>query len=227
MPKTHNTWTEEMDALLIELYPAAKWSEIHAALPGITRTAMYQRARKLGLSRWNQGNGEMGEIVAGRASEADIGWLAGFIDGEGTLQLGKRPRMDLGRMYLSPSIRVVNNDRAAAEKCHRLMGGFLSQSKTRPEQWSVLLTSIAKVERILVVLLPHLTVKAERARLLLEYAEVRRGKPGRAPYGDEEQAIYDAFYFGSGRASAIRPSRVKVGDYANAELNPEETLVNV
>jgi hypothetical protein len=196
-----------MERRLTELYPAGQWSDIHAAFPGITRVAIYQRARLLGLHRWNPGTVEMGSILTGEATEGEIGWLAGFIDGEGTLQLRRAPRRDKGAFYYSPLIRVVNNSLEAAEQTRRIMGGFMYEN--RPGLWAVVLTGLSRVERVLTILLPLLTVKRERALLLLEYAETRRSHGDmRAAYGDDEERIYQAFYAGSGRASASRVPRV-------------------
>lgn len=215
-PKTHNPWTAEQEQSLRALYPEATWPEIMEALPAFTRTAIYRRAQKLGLARVNQGGAPMGTIARGEATGYEIGWLAGFIDGEGTLQLAASPRHGrTGTKYLRPFITVVNTDTGATEKAQALMGGH--RADPRPDDlYGVRLSGTFKVAGLLQVLLPHLTVKKVRADLLIRYAQVRAAKPGRAEYGEEEQAIYEAFYHGSGRKSASREPRI-LNDYANPE----------
>lgn len=189
-----------------------------AALPGLTRTAIYQRAGMLGVNRWNQGAGITGTVLGGTATEAEIGWLAGALDGEGTLSLHRASRTD-GRVYYSPQIAVVNTVASFAEKCHRLLGGH--RSLTGGERnyliHAVRLRGVHQVEAVLRVLIPHLTVKAPRAQMLLEWAELRKSKPGKAAYGDAEIALWERFHEGSTR----------VNRHANAVLSPGETLVNV
>lgn len=206
-----------MERLLTELYPLASWADIGAALPGITRTAVYARAKSLGLERTQQPRGGTGAILRGVASEGEIGWLAGFIDGEGTLQLSQIKRSGHESVYLAPTVRVVNNDLGAAEKCVLLMGGNVREH--RPGTWVMVIRGMAQVTPLLTVLLPHLTVKRHRAELLIEYARVRRSATNRrAQYGTEEEALYRAFYEGSGRVSASRTPRF-VNSYANAVLS--------
>jgi hypothetical protein len=189
----------------------------------MTRRSIYQRARILRLRRNQLARGAIGAIVAGTASEAEIGWLAGFIDGEGTLQLSQARRDKTQKTYLMPRIRVVNNDLPASEKCQRLMGGRLYQH--RPGSWGVTVSGMAQIAPLLATLLPHLTVKRARAELLIEYANIRqRATDMRAPYGAEEEAIYRAFYEGSGRVSASRTPRYVQG-YANAVLSGDADTV--
>ena len=211
--RTHHVWTDELDAKLAEVYPGASWSEIFEAFPGFTKTALHQRAIKLRIRRWNPGNGATGAIQAGTATEAEIGWLAGFIDGEGTLQLSLARHKPHKAAYLRPNVVVVNNSREAAEKVQRLMGGHMSEH--RPGTWAVRVTGIARVGKLLDALMPHLTVKRRRAELLLEYRALRQNDDLRREYGPDEVALYNDFYLGSGRASA---SRARNARHGNAEL---------
>lgn len=231
--RSYHHWSEDMNETLRQLYPIAKWAEINTAFPGIDRRTLYQRAQQLGLRRWNVGEAVTGEILTDEASPVDIGWLAGFLDGEGSLQLFRKHRSKngarTGTIYLSPTVQVVNTDRGAMEKAHRLMGGHWGTVRVKRAAgdpltcWIVRITGIVRCERLLAVLLPHLTCKRPRAELLLEYATVRKSRSGRSAYGEKEASIYRAFYAGSGRNGAARTYRT----YANPELSPEETLVNV
>ncbi len=219
------TWTSEQDEALKALYPTAPWADILTALPNRTRRAIYQRARILHLQRWNQGSQPLGLVLTGKATDFEIGWLAGMVDGEGTLQLSRRHHKETpkspSRSYLQPVVKVTGDHLGSIERAHRLMGGQ-AITQLRPSHYVAKLTGVYRVERVLLVLLPHLTVKAERARLLIEYASVRKAKPGRARYGSEEEALYERFYHGSGRVSASRKPR-KLNAYANPELTPTAT----
>lgn len=212
-----------MDQKLSEMYGSRSWSEIHAALPGITRFAIYGRAQILGLRRWQQMTEAAGRIALGEASEAEIGWLAGFLDGEGTMGLSAVRRPQNGRLNYAPHVTIVNTSHAAIEKTRDLMGGRVA--RVHDGVWSVRINGIGHIERLLTVLMPHLVVKTTRAEILMEYARLRHSRPGRAFYGDEEHALFDEFYFGRGRASATRMPR-KLRTYADPELTPLETADN-
>ncbi len=207
MPITHNIWTDEMEQVIRDMYPTMPMSDILMLLPGVTAKGIYQRAAKLGVSRWNQGTAPVGSAINGMATEAEIGWIAGFIDGEGTIQLRRQNRKD-GRFYLQPCVRVVNNDREAAEKVQRIMGGMLTNAPSRPKLWLNVLSGVVQVEKFIRKIIDHLTVKKERCLILLEYAELRQSKLGKAPYGSQERELYDRFYMGSGRKNTTKPHGV-------------------
>lgn len=220
MPKTRNVWTAEMEDALRKLYPSSSWDEILNALPGVTKTGVHQRAVKLGIKRWHQGRVPVGRVASGDASDVEIGWLAGFIDGESSITLRYIGRKD-GRFYLSPGIQVVNNDKGASDKVLELMGGSQFVAPSRPKLWTNKLSGTVQCAKVIRSILPHLTVKHERARLLIEYMEIRGRKPGKSPYGDEERALYHEFYHGSGRTSAYRNPRV-LNEYANPEPSSDD-----
>lgn len=226
--RTHHRWDDEQEQILARVYPAAKWDVILTALPGMTKTAIYQRARNLGILRWAQGSSPVGQALFGTCSEADIGWLAGYIDGEGTLQLRLSKRSsssenhdELYGHYYSPMVRIVNTSQDATMKAQRIMGGGVRLS--RPGLWMNYLSGIAQMQKLLRILLPHLEIKKQRALLLLKYAEIRQAKGTRAHYGEEEDNLYREFYEGIGKVGT-RPRRHLIAyripdNYANAELS--------
>lgn len=220
VPKTRNIWTDEMEEVVRSMYPTERKGSILEKLPGVTWSAVHARASKLGIKRWNQGSAPVGKVAAGTASDAEIGWLAGIIDGEGSVGLSYCGRSD-GRFYLSPYIKVANNDKGLSDKAKELMGGQQFLPPSRDKLWTNNLGGTVQCSKVAAAILPHLTVKYERIRLLIEYMEVRGRKPGKAPYGDEERAIYHEFYHGSGRTSAYRNPRM-LNEYANPEPSSDE-----
>ena len=214
-----------MDGCLRSLYPFSTWVDIALALPGLTRPAVYQRARMLKIQRWNQGRGVVGTALAGVATPYELGWLAGFIDGEGTLQLPLRTRHGRIAEYLQPTIAVVNTDWVASQKTLEIMGG--SMREQRPGLYSVKLCGVRQVAMLLTILLPYLTAKRTRAELLIEYAKIRQGRPGRATYGDAEWNLFRDFYYGSGHRGTRLRRQLHTHPQADAELNGEITLLNV
>lgn len=219
MSKTRAAWTTEMDDALRALYPSAPIHDLLTAFPGRTRVAIYQRAIRFGLKRWNQGNKPAGDVALGKATPFEIGYAAGFVDGEGTLQLWfKRRHRRPESVYFQPALRVVNTDEASMKLMHRLLGGHYCKArkskKNLKEVWAVVVLGVEQLRRLLTVLRPHLIVKATRADLLLEYIQVRQSKRAKAGYDEREFQIWKEFYRGRGAVS--RSSRL-----SEIHANPE------
>jgi hypothetical protein len=103
-------------------------------------------------------------------SLADAAWLAGFFDGEGSLTAymgGKN------RQYPAWVIDVPNTNVAALRRCVSItgVGSISTKGRNKPAhhkqqyQWGV--HAQRDVASILTQMLPHLTIKADKARIFL------------------------------------------------------------
>jgi hypothetical protein len=113
-------------------------------------------------------------------NEADIGWLAGILDGEG--YIGIQSRKD-GRASV---FLVVNTTSALiADKMKSVLIGLGAEAsptpvrtvKSRPTRRpfvQVRLTSMDKITRVLTACRPHLTSKAAEADVMLYYISTRQ-----------------------------------------------------
>jgi hypothetical protein len=97
----------------------------------------------------------------------DAPYIAGLLDGEGTILIFKVP----GSFHLRVS--VVNTDLPVLERMKGLFGGAICQKlekisiRTRPcWQWEI---QGPKAAELLVELFPHLIIKKEQAKLALEF----------------------------------------------------------
>lgn len=116
-------------------------------------------------------------------SERDISYLAGLVDGEGSVSLFTRGQAEKG--YVTPSLQITNCDRRLIDWLHENLGGQVYEQKPRSRRrpcW--LWCCFGKVARDIIKRVePSLIVKGEQARVVL-----RLGEPGcRNSLSDEER----------------------------------------
>lgn len=108
-------------------------------------------------------------------TEAQKGYIAGFLDGEGNLNIRKHPRSYNGKRYWTHSIRivVVNTCPTPTDYMQRLLGGkryVRQQHLGRGHQVSYALAlNGAESQSLLKQILPYLIVKKDVAELMLKY----------------------------------------------------------
>ena len=121
-----------------------------------------------------------------KLTEAQIGWLAGILDGEGNMQLLPNSQ------HLRPVVIALTNTNplliqavvdllTKAELHHRvqnLSNGPSWDNKWKPA-WSVAIGRIDDMKAFLTMVEPHLIGKKEQAQILLKFLRPRRS---RKPY---------------------------------------------
>jgi hypothetical protein len=126
----------------------------------------------------------------GNQQERSLGWLAGIIDGEGSVSFQVYTLPD-GRVRITPFVCIVNSDEGILNEAWRLLGELTAASTKARPRWckhnvknaksfeSRLLCSVirldgAAVRLVLAPLLPHLrSKKARSAAAILEYLDSR------------------------------------------------------
>lgn len=119
-------------------------------------------------------------------------YLAGLIDGEGTITIYKHKQHKRPTFQLRPRVVVANTHMPMLHSLVRDYGGTLIKngkpSSPRPcFLWRVF--SQADIERILVGVRPYLIIKAVHADLMMRFIDLRKAV-GRAPYGKVEEFCY-------------------------------------
>lgn len=126
-------------------------------------------------------------------SETDIAYVAGIIDGEGTIGFIR----DHVKEKLQPHITVVNTHLPMLEFVAEVFNvGIHTRKKIegRKQMYDLKVLSAVHIVSFLKRLLPYLKVKREQAVLLIKYCELRLNKrvesynPG---YGDEEWKMFE------------------------------------
>lgn len=102
MTKTWKAWTDEEVAAFRKNYRPNDYGLLRAAFPRRNMHSLYNMARELGLSN------RTAEVR--RLSAFEKGWIAGLIDGEGTLTvhrgIGVHPRLIIGNTSLELVERI-------------------------------------------------------------------------------------------------------------------------
>lgn len=135
------------------------------------------------------------------ATEIEIAYLAGLIDGEGTITLERSGNRRLnGMMGLSPKIIVANSDMAIIEQTFKTFARLgvkahikrQERGKYRTMYW-VTIQGLAKCRKVLPFIIPHLRGKVAQAMILVKFIDYRgdsNGAKGKT-YGDYELRLVD------------------------------------
>jgi len=119
-------------------------------------------------------------------SEADWGWFAGILDGEGCITVLSRSHPRLGAFL--PVIIVANSSLELMEKVRAIscrVDLTISKKSSPSGYYSIRFQKLADIKRILEHTLPHLTAKRPAAELMLKLVESRL-KHQPSSYTDEE-----------------------------------------
>lgn len=116
-----------------------------------------------------------------RISKRDLGWLAGIIDGEGSINLSILRRNG----QIIPFLEIGNTNVPTAQKATRIMKTLTEKSiRCYPKNsqmgyrpcWKVQATSHAAIKSVLQAVLPDLEGKRPQAELMLRYLSAAPGK---------------------------------------------------
>ena len=100
-------------------------------------------------------------------------WLAGFIDGEGTLQVWRHDNG--GYIGYRPNLSITNNSRETLEFIESVLGAGGIRRGDR-KVWHYVVTANT-LRSVLPKILPFLRVKKRQAELLQEYLDLTLKKP--------------------------------------------------
>ena len=147
--------------------------------------------KRLGLKRIN--------VSTGSLSDAQVGYLAAFLDGEGGIQITRNTRTDRDYpLALHPTVYLTNTNKEAIFTMKEwLNAGSVTCRKAREgckDTYVLSITGTRNVERLLVCLRPHLIVKAVRADVMLEYCRSRMSHylRGDRKFNETELKLYSA-----------------------------------
>ena len=145
-----------------------------------------------------------------QVTDLEIGWLAGILDGEGSMSMRVWPYK--GKVHFVVSIGLANTSSELIEKfsdiCSRLGASFHKYSKNVPSgflpAWDLETKKISHCARIIRATIDSMTSKKERAKLLLAFCERRlnfakacvdNGKSisREHPYNDDDWAYFREF----------------------------------
>lgn len=116
-----------------------------------------------------------------RPSEAELGWLAGILDGEGsvTLNVNSTKRAIYPRIWISSSEHeILDKTSTIIDKLGIKYGKHWKQppGNRKPHGYVCVLTH-QRVRKLLETLLPYITAKKERAEHVIEFCSIRKDLP--------------------------------------------------
>jgi len=130
-------------------------------------------------------------------TETDRAWLAGIIDGEGSLSLFTNQEKD-GSTKIKPVLNFVNTDMAIVNKalsileeagCSPYIVKRTSKNPRHSDVIEVKASSTVQIEKWLLLVLPYLFgIKKQKGEILLRF--IRRRMAKRAEVGRNDLATY-------------------------------------
>lgn len=99
-------------------------------------------------------------------------YLAGFMDGEGSIMITKLSPRESSRAYYRARIDLANTDWRALEEIRDQYGGILVAGPRQRDTWKTayhLVWTDGRVARLLARLRPYLRLKRKQADLVLEF----------------------------------------------------------
>lgn len=147
--------------------------------------------------------------------ERRMAWLAGFVDGEGTITLCRinECKAKNRTVHIRPIFQIVNTNYASLQECQTILEHISgrkppihskSMAGTRLAHWKdsfqIQIVKQQDVKKICQALIPYLIVKKLQAELLVKFVEiretvVRKGRYGvkggqDRPTGNQETALW-------------------------------------
>lgn len=149
-------------------------------------------------------------------TEAQKGWLAGFIDGEGylgiTFQRKKETRLQAASPLLHPYLVVVNTNREVLQHIRELIGDghvYISKkgSDRMKESYQYKLTKMAVLLDVLKALEYYFRIKSRQCRILIEFIRRRMSTKRKTGRGSRGVTSFTTLDFSSHRALLVLNKR--------------------
>ncbi len=119
-----------------------------------------------------------------KSNASEIGWMAGFLDGEGCFTITKQKRKDRATPYYRPVVSVTNTDQRGLQVFSECYGGKVQAVKEKRKdrfgvKWAnpfIWVCPVSSLPRLLEEVTPQLRMKGEQAAVLAEFLRVRNHK---------------------------------------------------
>lgn len=191
-------WTPQEDDLLKANYNLLTAKQLEKMLDRLP-IAIRKRANALGLSFpdsrirvW------LDEARIPLMSDIQKGYLAGIVDGEGTISIHRvHPTGRDGQFRYQPIMSIAGTDIRLAEYLNVTLDATQNshiRRRNRPQHKPQMVTGWYgyRCYPIIKLVEPHLLIKREQAQIVMRYIESRAQMPGyQLPYTDEQHELYE------------------------------------
>lgn len=149
--------------------------------------------------------------------EWEISWLAAFTEGEGWVSLNRNSSLQKGKRYFRFDINcgISNTAKDLIDECIRILnkygvehqvvkrkGSGIAKSDSL-DRYEIIMRCAKRTGNFLNLIYPYLIgIKKKRAQLVVKFINLRKSKPRKAPYGSEEQEIYEEMFSYKGRTQS-------------------------
>jgi len=168
MAKQRRKWTTKEVKLLKKNAGKIPASEIGRIL-GRPRKAVTTKAYQMRLPASTRRNAREFNLTEGQK-----GYVAGIIDGEGTISLNI---FHDSRTHLLPKVIINNTNKKLMVTIHKLIGGTFSRHRryevTKRLIYRCELQKLADIKALLRLIKRYLVAKRRQARLMIEYCDSR------------------------------------------------------
>lgn len=190
-PFKDQLWTEKEEKRILQVWKQTgsskeKIEQLQKEL-GRSWPSIYNRGIRLGLIQKKlQQSRPIGEFT-----ETDKAYVAGFLDGEGSISINRRIEKN-GHIGFIPRLSFTNTNKDVLLHIQKLIGFGYLQTRHRPSQTSwatcydLVFMGIRSVRPIIQILSPYLIVKRKQADIVAEYCSNRVGKRRRRNKEDME-----------------------------------------
>lgn len=178
--KELSRWTEdELDILRVG-YPCLNKEELLKSLPKKRWTSIRHKSEELGLKcnaeKFYKRNWKKFDM--GSFSDFDKGYLAGFIDADGSITIKKAVDKRVNKTYYAPLVSFYNTDAKLMSKIRSIVktGSFHKGKRRKPKHKPKFVYNVGSIngaKQILEQITPHLIVKRRRAELVLEFIKIK------------------------------------------------------
>ena len=120
--------------------------------------------------------------------EKQLAWLAGIVDGEGTITMYEM-HTNRGYRWIRPIFQIINTNIDLMRKCQEIIGTITREPKInkkgKTKDWkshyrpcyTIQITKQEDIKLICVVLYPYLIAKKKQAELMIEFIKIRQQIP--------------------------------------------------
>ncbi len=141
----------------------------------------------------------MNPLMGNAELTLSLGWLIGFMEGEGSFSLTRQIYRDQ-KPSLRPRIVLCSTDFELIDRAEKIVRGYGIEPYILDRKYmndkikdmrKLHVGGIQRCRKFLEITIPHMTPSRKRitAETLLAYCEVRMSKPRRSPYEEEEYAL--------------------------------------
>lgn len=140
------------------------------------------------------------QIIVNQNEIVKFAWLAGFIDGEGSIGIYRERDKRKGENYfhLRASLSIANTNKPALEKAKEIIGGgTIIEHTTRivghKTTYHLMLRESQLLLETLLKISSYLVIKDKQAHLVADFIDRRLSKKGRGRYNPYDEEDYQNF----------------------------------